>query len=233
MHWKWRARLGLLAGFGLIQLWPYESVTNGPETGPAPMPADIREWVVERCYDCHSNQTRWPWYSSLAPLSWWIANDVRRGRAGLNFSRWNEYTPRQRALGWRRSLQRIRENRMPPMQYSVLHPGPMNELQLNRLETFLKEQEMDAADRLSAAELLAWPATPLTHASQPLRGAFRVSGTLSQPLHLDNALLLGQGDLNVNGGIRGNGAILATGKTIHPGVNRTDWTAGFGGPARH
>lgn len=182
------------------------------------MPADIREWVIERCYDCHSNQTRWPWYSALAPLSWWIADDVRRGRAGLNFSRWKDYTPRQRALGWRRSLQRIRENRMPPLQYSVLHPGAISELQLNRLETFLKEQEVDAADCLSPSELLAWPATPLSHTSQTLRGAFRVSGTLSQPLHLDNALLLGQGDLNLHGGIRGNGAILATGKLSIQGL---------------
>lgn len=105
------------------------------------MPEEIRPWIQESCYDRHSFQVRWPWYASVAPFSWWIADDVRRGRAGLNFSTRSDYTPRQRALGWRRSLQRIREHKLPPLAYQLLHPVSLDDEHIQKLENYLKERE--------------------------------------------------------------------------------------------
>jgi len=212
VHWKWRVRLGLLAGFLLLQVWPYQAASNPPERGEAPMPGQLRAWIQESCFDCHSHQVRYPWYASLAPLSWWIADDVRRGRAGLNFSTWSDYTPRQRALGWRRSLQRIREQRMPPLSYRLMHGVAISEKQVGELEALLKQHERTEAAGMSTAELLAWPAAPLVETEHPLRGVFLAKGLLRKPLRLDQALVLVDGDLTVAAGIYGRGAVLATGR---------------------
>src|ERR1700757_5328434 len=61
----------------------------------------LREWeagqvLAQACGNCHSNQTEWPWYSHVAPLSWWIQSHVGKGREELNFSKWTDYSPRQR-----------------------------------------------------------------------------------------------------------------------------------------
>ena len=218
MHWRWRARLALLAAFLALQVWPYSAVTNPPDRGRAPMPEEIRPWIQESCYDCHSHEVRFPWYASVAPLSWWIADDVRRGRAGLNFSTWSDYTPRQRALVWRRSLQRIREQRMPPFSYRLMHPLSLDDGHIQKLENYLKEQERTATAGLSARELLAWPTLPLVETDQPVRGAFRVSGRLERPLRLDGALILAEGDLVIGRGVSGTGAILVSGKLTIEGI---------------
>lgn len=184
------------------------------------MPPDLEGAIKESCFDCHSHQVRLPWYTRLAPLSWWVADEVRRGRAGVNFSTWSDYSPRRRALAWRRSLQRIREHAMPPLTYRLLHPTAINEEQLQSLETFLKAQELAATAGLSADELLAWPAPPLVESQTPLRGAFRLKGgVLQRPLLLDQALILVDGDLVSAAGVQGTGAILATGKLELAGLS--------------
>lgn len=210
MHWKWRLRMTLLAGLAALQLWPYASQTNPPETGLAPMPPEIKRWVEPLCFDCHSHRTRFPWYSQVAPLSWWIADEVKRGRAGLNFSRWPEYTPRQQVLAWRRSLQRIQEQRMPPALYAWRHPFSLDEQDLRRLELFVQELARSSAE-LSGPEYLAWPARPLPGPPAALRGVYRAEGTISNPVELHQALVLAPGDLHLAGGVSGNGAIIATG----------------------
>lgn len=77
-----------LAVFGLIQVLPFgRNHTNPPVTGePAWATPRTRELAVRACYDCHSNETQYPWYSNVAPLSWWLSNHVTEGRQLLNFS---------------------------------------------------------------------------------------------------------------------------------------------------
>jgi hypothetical protein len=77
-----------LALFGLIQVLPFgRNHTNPPVTGePAWATPRTRELAVRACYDCHSNETQYPWYSNVAPLSWWLSNHVTEGRLLLNFS---------------------------------------------------------------------------------------------------------------------------------------------------
>jgi len=69
------------------------------------------------CMDCHSNQTVWPWYSSIAPISWFIQRDVNEGRRELNFSEWER--PQKEA---REAAKVVRSGEMPPRSYLWAHP---------------------------------------------------------------------------------------------------------------
>jgi hypothetical protein len=122
MGWKrrlgWGIGLLVLVG-GVAQLVPYgRAYTNPPVRREAPwQDPSIRELAVRACYDCHSNQTVWPWYARLAPASWLIQRDVVEGRRELNFSEWDRP---QREV--RRAARKIQEGDMPPWFYVLLHP---------------------------------------------------------------------------------------------------------------
>lgn len=80
--------------------------------------------VVRRaCGDCHSNETVWPWYSRIAPVSWLVADDVKEGRAHLNFSEWNRYSPEvsQKRMG--EACREVKEGGMPLFAYTLMHPN--------------------------------------------------------------------------------------------------------------
>lgn len=80
--------------------------------------------VVQRsCHDCHSNQTVWPWYSRIAPVSWLIAEDVIDGRAHLNFSEWNRFGPEMSRSRMQEACRQMREGEMPPWYYVRMHPS--------------------------------------------------------------------------------------------------------------
>lgn len=78
--------------------------------------------VVDRsCRDCHSNETVWPGYTQIAPVSWLMAYGVRKGRAAVNFSEWAAYTPEQQAILLALSCQDASEGKMPG-PYTLVHP---------------------------------------------------------------------------------------------------------------
>ena len=74
------------------------------------------------CYDCHSNETRWPWYAQVAPASWLLARDVKEGRNHLNFSTWGRYAEGRRLLALEDIAEEVAEERMPFPPYLLLHP---------------------------------------------------------------------------------------------------------------
>src|ERR1700730_10352803 len=78
--------------------------------------------LVRACANCHSNHTDWPWYSHVAPVSWWIARDVREGRESLNLSEWETYSVPQRRDKLESICGLISTGRMPPRQYRSMHP---------------------------------------------------------------------------------------------------------------
>ena len=107
----------LIAQFTRIQR------TNPPLKGDLAAPLQIKALLRRACYDCHSNETRWPWYAHIAPVSWLIRRDVERGRKELNFSEWGSYYPKtqSRKLQW--IGRALRAETMPPWIYRILHPG--------------------------------------------------------------------------------------------------------------
>lgn len=98
---------------------------NPPPSSGAPLaaPEQIETLLTRACYDCHSNRTRWPWYSRVAPASWLVARDVALGRKELNFSEWGSYYPqtRMRKLQWMGRTLRARA--LPPWSYRLMHPA--------------------------------------------------------------------------------------------------------------
>jgi heme-binding protein len=113
------AALAVFALFVLIQIAPYgRNHTNPPVVKePSWSDATTRPLAVRACFDCHSNETRWPWYSKVAPVSWLVQYDVDKGRRELNFSEWQRsYAEAGEAA------ETIQEGEMPPAYYTVLHP---------------------------------------------------------------------------------------------------------------
>jgi cytochrome c551/c552 len=102
----------------VIQVIPYGHAHVNPRVHLEPAwdsPA-TRALAARACYDCHSNQTVWPWYSQIAPVSWLVQNDVEEGRHHLNFSEWDR--PQRKAL---EAAGRVQRGSMPPWYYVVMH----------------------------------------------------------------------------------------------------------------
>ena len=78
--------------------------------------------LVRACGNCHSNHTDWPWYSHVAPASWWIAQHVREGREKLDFSDWERYSAGQKRDKLDSMCGLISTGRMPPWLYTRMHP---------------------------------------------------------------------------------------------------------------
>ncbi len=81
----------------------------------------IKPLLRRACYNCHSNETVWPWYSSVAPASWLVASDVNEGRRQLNFSDWEAYSQKVREEKLKAIADEMQEGDMPPWYYSLVH----------------------------------------------------------------------------------------------------------------
>jgi hypothetical protein len=124
--------------------------TNPPLKGDLTAPPQIKRLLRRACYDCHSNETRWPWYTYVAPVSWLVEHDVERGRKELNFSEWGSYYPitKRRKLQWMDRA--LREETMPPWSYRVLHPGAgLTKEDLAALEKWIDSEITDQPQKQS------------------------------------------------------------------------------------
>jgi hypothetical protein len=98
------------------------SANPGASFEAAAKPSPAAAAVIRRaCADCHSHDTKWPWYSGVSPMSWLVANDVRDGRARLNLSEWNLYGPEMSALRAGEMCDKATKGEMPLWQYTFLH----------------------------------------------------------------------------------------------------------------
>jgi len=104
--------------FGLIQLIPYGHRHTNPPVSAEPDwdSPRTRELFFRACKDCHSNQTKWPWYSHVAPASWLIERDVEEARSHFNVSEW-----RRRKQHSDEAAEKFRDKDMPPWFYLPLH----------------------------------------------------------------------------------------------------------------
>ena len=116
-----RTALGL--GASLIVLVAIQAIPFGRLSANPPVVAEpawdtteTRQLAKRACFDCHSNETHWPAYASVAPLSWLIARDVREGRDVLNVSEWGR--PQEEAG---EAAEVVAEGEMPPLAYRLMH----------------------------------------------------------------------------------------------------------------
>ena len=86
------------------------------------VPAGVRQRIEGSCFDCHSNETRWPWYSSITPVNFLIANDVKNARARMNFSEWRKHKPGKLQSLLEEIYDQVYNKEMPMKRYTLLHP---------------------------------------------------------------------------------------------------------------
>jgi hypothetical protein len=103
----------------VIQLVPYgRNHMNPPVTQePSWNTPETRSLAQRACFDCHSNETKWPWYTAVAPVSWITQHDVNEGRGSLNFSEWNR--PQKEV---QETVKVVYKREMPPRSYVAVHP---------------------------------------------------------------------------------------------------------------
>jgi hypothetical protein len=121
-RWKSLLVVASLVVLGLVlvaQVVPYGRNHSNPPiiAEPSWNTSTTRALADRACFDCHSNQTRWPWYSHVAPMSWLVQNHVDEGRSVLNFSEWNRGNSEADEAS-----EAVREGEMPPRSYLLLHP---------------------------------------------------------------------------------------------------------------
>ena len=97
-----------------------ESQTINAKTQITPEVASILE---RSCRDCHSNKTVWPWYTNVAPLSWWLSNHVSDGRRSLNMSEWGKLPNDRQERKLRQMCDEVQDGNMPLSSYTPMHPS--------------------------------------------------------------------------------------------------------------
>ncbi|NNC85963.1 MAG: heme-binding domain-containing protein [Bacteroidia bacterium] len=117
---------GIIIVFALIQFKTVDK-TN-PETDSAQDFLAVNNASIEMenlfknaCYDCHSNVTRYPWYFSVAPISWWTRGHIDHARGNLNFSIWQTYQQKKQDYKLEESIEIINKKWMPPKTYKMMH----------------------------------------------------------------------------------------------------------------
>ncbi len=117
--WRGKVALSVVGAavlFVLIQFIPVDKTNPPVLTEPSWDSPQTRELAQRACFDCHSNETVWPWYAKIAPSSWLLYRDVQGGRDRLNFSEWNSRT----RMG--EVAEVIDGGEMPPWYYVIMHP---------------------------------------------------------------------------------------------------------------
>lgn len=97
---------------------PSLSVENQTKLDPK-----VSSILTRSCFDCHSNKSVWPWYSNVAPVSWFVINHVSEGRRQLNFSEWGQYDQIRRQKKLKEICDQVKAHEMPLSSYTPLHPN--------------------------------------------------------------------------------------------------------------
>ena len=122
-----RLLLGLLFAFLVLQCFrPAKNISAQPP-GPedfivrhAP-PPEVAQLLRVACYDCHSNNTRYPWYTNVQPVGWWLQSHVNDGKAHLNLAEFGRYTPGHRADKIDSMIDELTFRTMPLKSYTLIH----------------------------------------------------------------------------------------------------------------
>ncbi len=123
-----RILLLLLLAFVVIQFFrPAKDTASGPEAFAKDIatvhtvPADVQLIFQKACYDCHSNNTTYPWYSNIQPVAWWLDDHVKEGKKELNFSEFAGYSIRRKYKKLEEINKEVKEGEMPLESYTLIH----------------------------------------------------------------------------------------------------------------
>lgn len=125
---KWKkAGWLLLLTFGLIQFIPKPernistAIANNSIEKIYPIPDTALTILKAACYDCHSNNTHYPWYSNIQPVAWFLNKHIIEGKAELNFDEFGSYSRRRQSSKFKSIADQIKADKMPLTSYSLLH----------------------------------------------------------------------------------------------------------------
>lgn len=85
------------------------------------VPADVQQILKRSCYDCHSNNTVYPWYTNIQPIGWWMQDHINEGKEELNFSEFGSYTAKRQAKKLKKTAEEVKEGEMPLNSYLWIH----------------------------------------------------------------------------------------------------------------
>jgi len=138
--WIWIALVAVVVAAQLVPV----SRENPPVETELVAEEPVRGLLRRACYDCHSHETKWPWYAYVAPVSWLVAHDVEEAREHLNFSTWNRYSAEDQLDLLEEMAEEVTEREMPLQIYLSLHSEA-------RITTAERKQIADWAEGLRAA----------------------------------------------------------------------------------
>jgi len=149
----WNICIALLVIFIVIQAFRIEK--NNPTSNPAndfitvTLPsAEVSAILKSACYDCHSNNVTYPWYTNIAPFSWWIKDHINEGRDELNFSEWKTYSTRRMDKKMKEAVEMVDENEMPMYSYTIMHKNAsLTKDQKKLLLTFFSSLRTGESDK--------------------------------------------------------------------------------------
>lgn len=138
--------VGFLLVLILIQFIPVDLPENNSDHSKDMVrtenaPDEVKFILSKACYDCHSNQTVYPWYTNVAPASWLVAKDTREGRDELNFSEWAELSKRKKIKILNELAEEVEDKKMPLKIYTVVHRDAiLTDEEISTLMSWTKSQ---------------------------------------------------------------------------------------------
>lgn len=150
----------LLIIFALFQLYPRpaKNISEAPANADINMmhklPDDVAGILKSSCYDCHSNNTRYPWYTSIQPVALWLDDHIQEGKAELNFSEFANYTPARRYRKLEEIADEIEHGEMPLKSYTWIHrDAKLTDAQKQSVYAWVKNLRDEYNRTYSAEEL--------------------------------------------------------------------------------
>ena len=123
-----------------------EPVTDNDIIGLLNVDQEIALMLKASCYDCHSNQPRYPWYANVAPLNWWIGDHIEHGRDELNFSLWGTFTARRRDHKLEEMVEMVEDREMPLPNYLPMHKeAKLSDEQIEKLKKWANAERANIA----------------------------------------------------------------------------------------
>lgn len=136
---KKKIALGVLILLILVQFIPMNTTNPSVDTQKdfitvTKAPQAVAKILKTSCYDCHSDESVYPWYFKVAPVSWWLKHHINEGREELNFSTWADYSVKRKDRKMKESIKMVQEGEMPMWSYTLVHKDAViNEAQQKTL----------------------------------------------------------------------------------------------------
>ena len=113
------------------------------------LPENVQTILQTACYDCHSNNTRYPWYNYLQPVGWILANHVKKGKKDLNFSDFGSYPARRQQSKLTAIADQVRDGKMPLYSYKIIHKKARLTKEEKSVIIHWAQNEMDSLDKIN------------------------------------------------------------------------------------